>query len=373
MGNYRKLAIAMLMRCLVKTDAAQYRKRLFRIAAILAISNAFGGLSLEAKSKDDVVVMKNGDKFTGEIKKLENGVLYFKADYMVDSVQLDWARVDRLESKDHFNVYLISGKRLTGTIEAEQEDQETKGGFAVQSSRADTRARRSEVVSMVPAEDSYWAQLTGSIDYGFTFTGGSDTTQSSLSAQVGYQTEKWATQLSGSSVVNRQSGAKNSGRNTLDFLYIKYITEHWFAGTTATLLNSQQQDLTFRATGGGVFGRDFLRSATARLLVLGGVVFSREQYSTNGRQPGKNEAESQFQMLFSKYIFRRLQFNTQAAVYPNLTTLGRVRLSTESNLKIELVKNLYWKLSLYENYDNRPPVTAPKNDFGTSTSVGWKF
>ena len=340
---------------------------------IFAISVASGSLPLHAKSKEDVVVMKNGDKFTGEIKKLENGVLYFKADYMVDSVQLDWARVDRLESQDHFNVYLISGKRLTGTIEAEAEDQDAKGGFAVQASGADTRARRSEVVSMVPVEDSFWAQLKGSIDYGFAFTGGSDTTQSSLSAQVVYQTEKWAAQLSGSSVVNRQSGAKSSGRNTLDFLYVKYVTQHWFAGTTAGLLNSQQQDLTLRATGGGVFGRDFLQSGTASLWVLGGVVFSREQYSTSGEQPGKNEAESQFQMLFSKYVFRRMQFNLQAAAYPNLTTLGRLRLTLESNLKLELVKNLYWKLSLYENHDNRPPVTAPKNDFGTSTSIGWKF
>src|SRR5580704_4336717 len=101
------------------TLAARHCSRLFPIAAILVISGALGGARLEAKSTSDVVVMKNGDKFTGEIKKLENGVLYFKADYMVDPVQLDWARVERLESKDHFDVLLSSGRRVAGTIEAE--------------------------------------------------------------------------------------------------------------------------------------------------------------------------------------------------------------------------------------------------------------
>jgi hypothetical protein len=63
-----------------------------------------------------------------------------------------------------------------------------------------------------------------------------------------------------------------------------------------------------------------------------------------------------FGIFASKFAFKTLQFTGQAVVYPN-----------------ELVRNLYWKMSIYENYDTRPPVSAPKNDFGASTSVGWKF
>jgi hypothetical protein len=346
---------------------------LFRIAAILVISGILGEASLEAKNKDDVVVMKNGDRFTGEIKKLENGVLYFKADYMVDPVQLDWARVERLESKDHFNVFFSSGKRVTGSIEFEMKSPDTKGGVAVHAGTAATRAPPSEIVSLVPMEDSFWAQLAGSIDYGLTFTGGKNATQSSLSGEVAYGAEKWRAQMSGSSVLNYQSGAKNSGRNTLNFLYLKSVNDRWFGAVTANLLSSDQQDLTLRTSAGGGIGRDILRSGTSSLLALGGVAFSNERYSVNSDQSNKHEAEAQFRILFSKYVFRRLQFNGEVDAYPNLTTLGRVRLGTESNLKLELIRNLYWKLSVYENYDNRPPVNAPKNDFGTSTSFGWKF
>jgi hypothetical protein len=69
---------------------------------------------LFAKRKDDVVVMKNGDKFTGEIKGLQYGELVFKSDYMKDSVHLDWKRVETLQSMDTFIVALSNGQRVTG-------------------------------------------------------------------------------------------------------------------------------------------------------------------------------------------------------------------------------------------------------------------
>ena len=52
---------------------------------------------------------------------------------------------------------------------------------------------------------------------------------------------------------------------------------------------------------------------------------------------------------------------------------GRVRLSSQSNLGIEFFRNFTWNFQLYENFDSHPPVVAPKNDLGVTTSVGWKF
>ncbi len=340
----------------------------FRIATFLAIVGLFGASPLEAKRKDDVVVMKDGDTFTGEIKKLENGLLYFKSGYMIDSVQLDWKRVAHVESKDRFNVLFADGKRLTGTIE-ELENQR----FAVHAAGTEILATAPDVVSIYPVEETFLAQLTGSVDYGFNFTAGNNTLQSDFSGEVKYAADRWRTQLSVNSVVNHQSGASDSGRNDLDFLYFKSVSDNWFVGATANVLTSDQQDLTLRTTGGGGVGRDFLRSGTAGLFVLAGVGFSREQYSSSvGDQPHKS-AEAEFQMQFFKSTFRKFQFNATLTAYPNLTTLGRVRLGAESNLKVEIIRNLFWKMSFYESYDSKPPVVAPKNDFGTSTSLGWTF
>src|SRR3982751_433633 len=77
--------------------------------------------SVLAKRKDDVVVMKNGDRMRGEIKKLEKEQLFFQAPYMLDPVALDWKQVERIESQDNFNVSLTNGEIHTGVIGKEQQ------------------------------------------------------------------------------------------------------------------------------------------------------------------------------------------------------------------------------------------------------------
>ena len=58
------------------------------------------------------MVMTNGDALTGEIKKLEQGELYFKGDYMLSSMQVDWRQVRELQSLDDFHVVLTNGLRM---------------------------------------------------------------------------------------------------------------------------------------------------------------------------------------------------------------------------------------------------------------------
>jgi len=56
--------------------------------------------------------------------------------------------------------------------------------------------------------------------------------------------------------------------------------------------------------------------------------------------------------------------------HQHVTTLGRVRFGTESYVKIELVNDLYRKLSVYENYDNRPGTTSAPRRYWLDTLAG---
>jgi len=47
--------------------------------------------------------------------------------------------------------------------------------------------------------------------------------------------------------------------------------------------------------------------------------------------------------------------------------------SLAPSLNIEIAHNLHWSFTLYESYDSQPPVSANKNDFGVTNSIGWKF
>ena len=120
---------------------------------VLFLSYAY---PLLAKRKDDVVVMKNGDKFTGEIKSLQYGELIFKSDYMKDSVHLDWKRVETLQSQDTFIVALSDGERVTGFISREGTPEGDGKAFKIMAAGSALEVRPLEVIGIGQQEEMYW-------------------------------------------------------------------------------------------------------------------------------------------------------------------------------------------------------------------------
>ena len=62
-----------------------------------------------AREKSDLLVMKNGDRITCQVKNLDAGVLKVDLDYVDGTVSIDWLKVARLESKFLFLVQLQDG------------------------------------------------------------------------------------------------------------------------------------------------------------------------------------------------------------------------------------------------------------------------
>ena len=327
-----------------------------------------------SKRKDDLVIMTNGDKFTGEIKGLQYGELIFKSDYMKDSVHLDWKRVDVLESKDTYIVALSNGQRITGLINRARSEGEQNQGFTVSSDGSVVKVPPPDVITIDQRETSFWNQLTGSVDYGFGFASGNNSTNSSLGANVAFHTTNNSISLASSSQFDSQTNAKNTNRFTFDSQYGRSITTNWIALGLFSMLKSNQQDLALRTTYGGGGARRLVQTDRTSLLAIGGLAYSHESYfSQPGTQPIVDNAEALAGLKFSTFRFKTLNINSQTLLFPSLNEPGRFRFSSQSNLRIELIRNFYWNFQIYENYDTHPPVAAPKNDLGLTTSVGWTF
>ena len=129
-----------------------------------------GAGTVSAKRTDDVVVMKNGDRMTGEIKKLQRGELTFKADYMDESVVLDWTKVARLESQDPYLISFTTGYQIAEHFRLVDsgEDNFQIGPNGV------LKIRQMDVLRILPIENRFWKQLEGSIGLGVNFTSGND-------------------------------------------------------------------------------------------------------------------------------------------------------------------------------------------------------
>ncbi len=327
-----------------------------------------------AKSKDDVVIMKNGDRMTGEIKQLDHGLLDFKSRYMNASVQLDWNEVASLQTKDPFITTLTSGLRVTGPIERSPGKQNGEEKFILGSASEAMVVHPTQVIEIRQAEESLWKQIKGSADFGLSYSSGTNPTNITFAADAVYERDKNLVGVSTSSQFNGQNNAPNSFRYTLDSEYSRFFARRWFAIGLFNFLKSDQQDLNWRTTYGLGIGREFVRTDRSSFMVFGGLDYSHEQYFPGaGLNASKNSMESLAGVKYNTFRFRTFDLSWDATVYPSITDAPRVRFVTNGNVRVELVKDLYWSFRLYENYDSLPPGKAANNDFGIATSLGFKF
>ena len=340
---------------------------------ILFLFLTCAGTTTFAKSDDDVVVLKNGDRLTGEIKGLQRGELRIKADYMAEAVRLDWARIERLESKSTFMIALVDGKLFTNVMRLLPVNSNEIPNFVIGSSNDAIRVHKLDVIRIIPAAPGFWRRLEGSVDLGFSYTSGNDQYQTQLTATTTYRTGDHSFTAALDSAFSGQSEGDSTARKQFTFDYRKQLTPRFFAGGLFDLLQSDQQSLKLRTSIGGLVGVNLLQSEHSRLSLFGGVVGTRENYSTSIGTPRSTNADALAGVDFTTFRFKTTDIRSRLSLFPSLTTPGRMRLQASSDLHIKIVKDLYWGFHVYENFDSRPPVRADKNELGVSTSLGWKF
>ena len=71
---------------------------------------------LFARDKSDVIIMRNGDRVTSEIKGLDENTLFISVDYILNTLSVDWSKGDHIESKQLFIVKTQNGVVYTGAL-----------------------------------------------------------------------------------------------------------------------------------------------------------------------------------------------------------------------------------------------------------------
>ncbi len=289
---------------------------------------------------------------------------------------VDWEEVDRLESVQRFRIEMEGGNRYVGTLNKKQTGvDESSPGLKVADEMTSVNVYKPAVVNIRQTGRSFISNLDGSIDYGFNFTRADSRTSSSLNSAIEYQTERHLIGGTVNSQFNGQEEGTNTNRLNVTINYYRYLRrKKWFGGVFTDFLTRDQQQLDLRTTIGGGLGRTWIKTNRTRLTSLGGVVLNREQFSTeSASEPPKINSEALGSLEFSMYRFDSTEFTTRFAVFPSLTTAGRVRMNLDTSLKLDLIGDLYWNFSFFDNFDSSPPAATPRNDFGVTTSVGWSF
>jgi len=323
--------------------------------------------------KKDVVIMNNGDHFTGQVKSLQNGLLYVETDYVSGKIGLDWNQVQSVQSTATYRIVLNNGKRLEGKIEKNSGEGAKTEDFLIREATEEVQVPSAEIVSMDTKKPTFWRQLQGAIDFGYSFTSGNRQSTLNADTSAAYKTPGWEAATSFDSTFSGQSGASKTNREDLQATFSKFLNRNSFVAALSDFLHSSRQDLNLRTTLGGGYGRYFKRTTNSNLAWLGGVAFINESFNTAIGQPSGQNMEAVVGLQYNYVRFNFGQFDSQVMVFPGLTDSGRIRATTNNVVTIKLRNNFYLAFTFWDNFDSRPPVTAKKNELGTSTGIGWSF
>ena len=346
---------------------------MYRPAACLVIIGLLLGTGIAHGARRDVVVMKNGDHFTGSVSKMEYGVLYVDTEYMTDPVTVDWLQVESIQATIEFQVALKNGMRAAGMIAKSPAHGSPGGDFTIQTAFQTITVASADVVSIESQRQHFWRQLKGSVDAGANFTSGNSQVGINSDANVFYGVTNWSASISFTSSFSTQSEGSETNIWEPQIIGNAYVGLNSYIFGIGDFLHSTEQQLDLRMTGGGGYGQFWIRTNEQYLRWVGGIVYTHEVFDTVGAKPAYQNIEAMAGLQGQLFRFYRYRLQSQWLVFPSLSDPGRVRMTTRNTLSVKLPNNFYSSLSFWDNYDSRPPVVARKNELGISSSLGWSF
>ena len=151
---------------------------------------------LFARDKSDVIIMKNGDHVTCEIKGLDENTLFISVDYILNTSLLigrrlitSRARIVPLKTQD--------GVVYTGALSTPA----LPGGRPIKIqilkvSASTVDLDKTEIMKMDQTSTNFWERFNGNVGTGVTYNKGNQSTQYNLSSAVNYPRERWGASAS---------------------------------------------------------------------------------------------------------------------------------------------------------------------------------
>jgi hypothetical protein len=167
----------------------------------------FVALPLFARDKSDILVMRNGDHLTCEIKSLEANTLSISLEYAEGTISIDWAKVDHVESKHLFLVKTQDGLVYSGSLSTPSAVGARPTKIEViEISTGKIELNKAHVTHMEETDLSLWRRFNGQIGLSSIYSKGNQSIQYNTSADVTYPREHWSAGVNYNSSLSSTAG-----------------------------------------------------------------------------------------------------------------------------------------------------------------------
>ncbi len=345
---------------------AGLRRGLALLALVFGLAPA--GVARAGNPKTDVVVLRNGDRVTCEIKELKRGQLKVKTDDL-GTIYVEWDKVARVTTRVVQEVHLSSGERRYGPLEAASAD----GRLVVKTAGGPLEVELDQVVFVWPLRSRFWNRIDGSLSLGASYTQSNSLLQVTPSFNATYTSRGFLLSIDVSATLTRQEDQDDTDRGDLTLGYLRSFPSNWAAFGLSTGQRNTELGLNWRVDLGGGGGRLLVSSNRSLLFMGAGLAVTRES-PLDGEPTSSLEGLIATQWHVFSYDFPKTNLQFSFMLYPSFTEWGTVRGDANLSLSRELWHDFTIGLQVYDSFNNHPVSEgAAKNDWGATLSLGWTF
>ena len=341
------------------------------VAALLLLWSVLGcGLAWGyARDKSDVVVLRNGDRISGDIHSLEFGILTLSTDNM-STLSIEWPAVRSVTSKFEFAIERQDGTKYHGIIATSADGAD----LVVQNEQGSVRIPMAEIERISRFSSRFWDRINGGLSVGFSYTKSSAIQVSNVNFNANYRSTTIDSSLSFSSNTTKDSSGTTTNRELLStgVQFLQQSRNFW--GLLGSLERDQSLGIDARLVAGAGVGRRFLQTSFSELTGVVGLVGTEEWIVDQSEPRASVEAVVGGSWQVFKFIEPKTRLNLSLYVFPSLTEKGRYRSTGDLSLTHKFPHDITVGLTGYLSYDNQPPEPgAEKSDYGVTFNLGYTF
>jgi len=335
---------------------------------LAALLTGFGPQAIGAE-KTDIIVLTNGDRVTGEIQNLSNGLLTYKTDDM-GILSVEWERIKRISSQWPFILEDSRGRRYTGALHETPED----GQVLVLMESGPVTLNLVDIVGIARFGKSLIQRFQGYLDAGFSLQKAQHYTQLNLAGNLTYLSKKWDIRTAASSYLTNQEEVESITKHLISLSPKRIFKERWTAGAFFQFEQNTELNLASRLLVGAGLGRYFKRTNRQVISWVTAIDITRENYFDETASETNLEAVLGVDFQAFRYVFPNMSISSSLYTYPNLTTKGRVRVNYQANIRYEVFRRFYISLGFIDSYDSKPGgETTTKNDYSLTFGISWSL
>lgn len=337
-------------------------KSYFRVMAIVLMINSVG-LACD-KAHADVLILKNGDRITGAIKRIWDGEVSIEPEY-ADEFAVDLAIIDHIVSDRDFELEFLDGREVV----AQFPGVDTENQQLMSVGEESTPIALADILELdEPAKDFNWESH---IDFSASLNSGNTNTASGqLRADSLIEIPNHRHLLEFSKFNEESNDVTTKDQRLIKYSYNWIFRDPWFFAANASHERDPIIELDSRLILSAGIGRDIFNTPRRFLSIQLGAGAQEEDIG------GFSESSTVgvWSLRYQQDVLNDdLEIFHNHSITYNLSGRANTSYKTSTGLRFEITDLLYANLTLNYNYETEPADTRKNEDIALLLGLGAEF